>query len=223
VLTIPPTPPKKNKKEGRRRINMSTDKARETEARLKRHCIEVGGGWDDWSEEAPAIVAAWLKKKKKRRTTKKKVERPGVKAFFETKKNFQGFGMHLCRFVDSIGEHVCVPKNYGQLSKARGLKCPNFCPSCKLQPCINVEHYDDIEEKSYEEYKGEDEAVKDGKKPTKPLALMQRMERFTPRFMTRHFGRDHVKQFGTPMCIMEATQKFHREWAETFPEGSAHI
>ena len=168
---------------------------------MKRYLVEAG------LEKEEDVIPL----KKKRKTTKK-TKRPGLKAFFETTKNSQGFGMHLCRYESKIGDHVYVPKNYGQLSRGMVWRNLDFCPSCKLQPCISVEHFDEISKKSFEEHYANDEAVKAGKKGRKPLAIMERIEKFTMRFMVKYFGREYVKRVGTPGCILEHTHKYHMDW-----------
>ena len=152
--------------------------------------------------------------KKKRKTNSKKKKPLGVKDFFSTVKNSQGFGMHLCRYEQSMGDHVYVPRNYGQLSKGKLWRNLDFCPSCKLQPCINVEHFDEIQKESFEEYYAQDQAENAGKKPKKPLAMLKKMEKFTLKFMTKYFGREYVKRVGTPGCILNETHEYHRSWYE---------
>ena len=176
--------------------------SKEDNEMLKRQQERLSGLLKSAGYEEEEVVT-W----KKRKTVKKK--KVTVKHFFPTLKNSQGFDMHLCRYEDSIGDHVYVPKKYGQLRA--GWMNNSFCPNCKLQPCINVEYYEDIQHQSFQVYYAQEEAEAAGKK-TKPLAALQKMEKYTLKFMTKHFGRNYMKRVGTPGCIITETHKYHRGW-----------
>lgn len=154
----------------------------------------------------PKPIAA----KKKTRARKKKVL--GVKAFFPTAKNWQGFDKHCCVYEESIGDYVFVPKNYGELSRLAPWRWEQFgyCSHCKLSPCITVEHQDDILHKAMSEYQAADD-YKD-KTTKKELVLISKIERFVMRFMTKYFGRDYIKRTGTPECVIKDSHTYTYYW-----------
>jgi hypothetical protein len=130
-----------------------------------------------------------LIKKKKRGKKKKPV---GMKAFFPALKNSQGFDMHLCRFESAIQDHVFVPKKYGDLSRNAGWRDLSFCRSCKLTPCLTVEHFDEIFAKAMEEHRLRKKLEIEGKKTgsRNDVELMKRIDGFCMKLMRKHFGKD---------------------------------
>ena len=149
------------------------------------------------------------------RPKKKPKKKPlTMKNFFATTTNSQGFGMHLCRYEKSIGDHVYVPPKYGKLSKGRAFWLnQGFCSDCKLQPCITVEHHEEIKEKLMDHHDKDDRAINAGKKPNN-VTLLNKSERSILTFMTKYFGGDYAKRVGTPCCVMKAAHQFNREWLE---------
>lgn len=148
--------------------------------------------------------------KKKTATKKKKKKLPSIKSFFPTLKNSQGFGMHLCRYEEKIGDHVYEPKDYGQFSKH--LK-PEFCIWCKLKPCITVEHLESIQHFLFQEHRKHDEAKEAGKK-VRNATPVHRAERYMVSLMTRYFGREYTKERGVPNCCMQEAWRYNCEWIE---------
>lgn len=146
--------------------------------------------------------------KKKKATKKKPVT---VKAFFPTMTNSQGFGMHLCRYEQSVRDYVFVPKNYGQKARSEG-KPMIYCSCCKLTPCITVEHWEDVFRVAYDEHTKQWEGMQQGKKKKSDLAIMKKLERFTVRLMGKYFGREYTKKIGIPECIMKDTNQYTHEW-----------
>ena len=150
---------------------------------------------------------------KKRKTTKKK-KSEGINAFFLTVTNSQGFGLHLCRYEQSIGDHVYVPPKYGQLSKNGSTKgnVKKFCIWCKLQPCIVVEYWDtEMRKKVVEEHLAMDEARKAGKKKSN-LAVINKLARYMTKYFRKIFGSEYTNRVGTPHCIMNELYDWNHEW-----------
>lgn len=151
----------------------------------------------------------------KKKTKAKKKKPLGMKAFFPTAKNFQGFDKHRCRYEESIKDHVFVPKKYGELSQLAPWRWEQFgfCPHCKLSPCVTVEHFDEIFEKACTEHKKA--AREDDNKTTrKELAIISKIEKFVMRIMTKHFGRDYIKRTGTPECVIKESHTYTCDWHE---------
>ena len=136
---------------------------------------------------------------------KRKKKAPGVKSFFQTKKNFQGFDRHLCQYEDSIKDYVFVPKNYGERSQFRDNK---YCTSCQLKPCIMIEHMDDIVPQATSEL---------FPRKRSEVAVAGRMENYVKKLLVKYFGRDHVKRVGTPNCVIEETNSFTHDWLDEAP------
>ena len=151
--------------------------------------------------------------KKKKKARKKKPL--GVKSFFGTTKNFQGYDLHHCRYEPRIGDHVFVPKNYGKLSEGAVWRNLAFCECCKLKPCVTVEHMEDIRSKAIDEHWARKEREEGGQKTIADLAVIQRIEKFILKLMTKHFGREHMKGAGTPSCVIIETQAFTPTWFES--------
>ena len=143
---------------------------------------------------------------RRRKKAVKKKKPLTMKKFFPTLKNSQGFDLHLCRYEDSIRDHVFVPKNYGQLSRHR---VPHqFCNDCKLKPCITIEHQHEMLEIQYEEHKAHDQAREAGKK-VRQLTAVNRSERRMAKIMSRHFGREYVNKAGVPNCIIKEAHSYY--------------
>jgi hypothetical protein len=144
--------------------------------------------------------------RRRKKAVKKKKKPLTMKKFFPTLKNSQGFDLHLCRYEDSIRDHVFVPKNYGQLSRHR---VPHqFCNDCKLKPCITIEHQHEMLEIQYEEHKAHDQAREAGKK-VRQLTAVNRSERRMAKIMSRHFGRDYANKAGVPNCIIKEAHSYY--------------
>ena len=159
---------------------------------------------------------------KKRKTTKKK-KTEGIKAFFPTVTNSQGFGLHLCRYEQSIGDHVYVPPKYGQLSKNGSTKgnVKKFCPWCKLQPCIVVEYWDtEMRNKVVEEHLAMDEVRKAGKKKCN-MTVINKLSRYMTKFFRKIFGSEYTNRVGTPYCIRNELYDFNSEWNKMIEEEEA--
>jgi hypothetical protein len=143
-------------------------------------------------------------------TKKKKTKPPSIKSFFPTLKNSQGFGQHLCRYEEKIGDHVYEPKNYGQFSKH--IKS-EFCIWCKLKPCITLEHHQSIQDVLFDEHWAHDKA-KDAGKKVRSATPVHRAERYMVKLMGNYFGREYAKKVGVPNCCMRKAWDFQREWNE---------
>jgi hypothetical protein len=155
------------------------------------------------------MVEQQLFSRRKRTMVKKKKKKKKpltMKNFFPTLKNSQGFDLHLCRYEESIQQHVFLPKKYGYLSRHR---VPHqFCNECKLKPCIIIEHEEEIFEIQYQEHNAHDIAQKEGKK-VRELTAVNRSERRMMNIMTRHFGKDYVKKWGVPNCIIKESHSYY--------------
>ena len=155
-------------------------------------------------------------KKRKTDTKKtKKKKKPSIKAFFQTVTNSQGFPIHKCRYEERIGDHVYVPPNYdGRLSLGGAIRGKTeFCPWCKLKPCIAVEHFEDIFHKSYNEHSKAEKRFKEGRLNQKNNeALINRIARSTNQFMRKYFGSEYTKKVGTPHCIMNDIFEYNYNW-----------
>ena len=167
--------------------------------------------WQDACKPIPPDdFQDYLMRKKRKKESKKKPL--GLKAFYPTVKNSQGFDLHLCRYEPSIQDHVYVPKNYGKISQNTRWRNLNFCPSCKLKPCITVEHWDEIHAKAMEEHWANKKAEEEGKKTRSEVMVMKRIENFTMKKMTKYFGKEYTKQEGTPCCIIYDTQEYNNKF-----------
>ena len=153
--------------------------------------------------------------KKRKTATKKKKKKPSIKAFFQTVTNSQGFPIHKCRYEERIGDHVYVPPNYdGRLSLGGAIRGKtDFCIWCKLKPCIAVEHFEEIHKKMWDEHYKMGEAQKAGKK-TNNVTVINKVARFTNRFMRKYFGSEYTKRVGTPHCIMNEIFEYNYEWCK---------
>lgn len=151
-----------------------------------------------------------VKSRKKKKTTKKK---PVVvlTTFFEHRKNSQGFPMHQCRYQKEVNDHMYVPKNYGELSRGMAWRNLSFCTSCKLEPCIMVEHFEDVFEKAMVELKVQSQKIAAGKKCT-DLATIQKIEKVPIRFLTKYFGKEYMARHGIPNCVLKGTHEYTQEW-----------
>ena len=147
--------------------------------------------------------------------TKKRKKKPlGMKAFFPTVKNFQGFPVHLCRYEASIGKKVYIPsEDYGQLSKFCPWRDFSFCPSCNLQPCIMVEHQDDIQSAAHDVHWNQKRAEEEGRKACSNLDIVKKAEKQAMKNLRTHFGRDYMKRCNNcvPDCVISGTQKFGQD------------
>ena len=59
-------------------------------------------------------------------------------------KNFQGFPLSECRYVDELGEHVYCPPGYGTRAVTPPDGAWTVCANCLLNPCMIVEKREDI-------------------------------------------------------------------------------
>ena len=150
-----------------------------------------------------------------RKKTAKKKKKLLVKSFFQTLKNPQGFDLHHCRYEPTVGEHVYVPKNYGHSSDGAVWRVLDFCACCKLQPCITVEHMEDIRSQAMDEHWARKEGEEAGKKTIDDLAIFVRIEKYILRAMTKYFGRDYMKTTGTPSCVISETHNFTTAWFDS--------
>ena len=144
---------------------------------------------------------------RKKRT---KTKPASIRSFFPTLKNSQGFGLHLCRYEEKVGDHVYQPKNYGQVS--RQLKA-ELCIWCKLKPCITIEHHECIQDVLFDKHQAHDKEKEAGKK-VRSAPPVNRAERFMVKLMTRYFGKEYMKKEGVPNCCMREAWRFHTEWKE---------
>ena len=149
-------------------------------------------------------------KKEKKKPKKKKKKGPKqqkMKAHFVPLKNSQGFEKRLCVFEPSINDLVFVPKKYGEVSKKERIR--EFCKHCKLTPCITIEHLDEIVDKWVDLTVGRNKQLPRLSRD----AVVNRLEKFTMRFMTKYFGREYTQKHGMPECIPEDAV-FHtkHEW-----------
>ena len=144
--------------------------------------------------------------------SKKKAKVNTITNYFASQKNSQGFDLHLCRYEKKVDDKVYVPKNYGH--RAKPWDDRSFCCSCKLQPCITVEYYDEIYEKANQEHEKREVAEKEGigGKRSCPVAVVDRIANFAMKFMRRHFGSEYVKTHGMPECIIKESHQFNLAW-----------
>lgn len=153
---------------------------------------------------------AFVKNKTRKKTPKRKP--PSVKNFFSTVKNSQGFDMHLCRYEPSIRDYVYVPRKYHQLTKAKlWIDRTKFCSCCKLQPCITVEHAEEIAHKACEVFSAHEKALQEGKR-VKQQTPVTAVERFIVSLMNKYFGREYMKRNGTPECVITEACQWHQLW-----------
>lgn len=151
--------------------------------------------------------------KKRKKTTKPKPIT--VKNFFPTLKNSQGFDMHLCRYEASIRDYVYVPRKYHKITKAKlWIDRSKFCPSCKLQPCINVEHFEEIGHKSFEVHSAHDKAKEEGRR-VRAVTPVRSLERYIMSLMTKYFGREYMNRNGMPECVIEEACKWNDDWKKS--------
>ena len=137
----------------------------------------------------------------------------GLKAFFQTATNFQGFPIHLCRYEPAISDHVFVPKNYGEMTKGYVWRDLSFCRSCKLQPCIMVEHQDEHIEKACHLRWDKKVAEEEGRKACSELDIAKKMEKHVTKQLRKYFGRDYTngKLDGqVPDCVIQGTHELAR-------------
>ena len=142
---------------------------------------------------------------------KPKKKKPlGMKAFFQTAKNFQGFPIHLCRYEASIGKHVYTPKNYGELTKGFLWRDLSFCPSCQLQPCLMVEYQDDIQSTAHDLRWEQMKAEEEGTKACTNLDIVKKAEKQAMKHFRKHFGREYMKRCNNrvPDCVISGTHHF---------------
>ena len=59
-------------------------------------------------------------------------------------KNFQGFPLSECRYVEDLHEYVYCPPKYGRKTVMMPQGEWTVCPHCLLNPCMKVEKWDDI-------------------------------------------------------------------------------
>ena len=59
-------------------------------------------------------------------------------------KNFQGFPLSECRYVEDLHEYVYCPPEYGRKTAMMPQGEWTVCPHCLLNPCMKVEKWDDI-------------------------------------------------------------------------------
>ncbi len=154
-----------------------------------------------------AAVAPSRKRKKK--TTKKPVIK--MTTFFEVAKNSQGFPIHQCRYQKAVNDRMYVPKNYGENSRGKAWRNLSFCVSCKLEPCIMVEHFDDVLQKALAELEAQREKIEAGKKCT-DLATIKKIEKVPIRFLNKYFGKEYMARVGVPCCVFKETQEYTQEW-----------
>lgn len=147
--------------------------------------------------------------RRKKRAAKKKPA--SVKAFFPTLKNSQGFPLHLCRYEPSVGDHVYVPKSYGQISM--GTRGRKFCPHCMLQPCLTLEHLDEIQDSQFDYHWAHDKAAQAGRKVRK-LTPVSRAERCMVQLAAKYFGKEHMKRVGVPQCCINEAHQYNVEWTK---------
>lgn len=152
-----------------------------------------------------ASSAGGFKKKKK-----KKPKAIKMTNFFQTRKNFQGFDMHLCRYEPSIKDHVYVPKCHEEVAKARPWVERKFCCSCKLQPCIMETHLEEITHKWLDEWNVHKKAIEEGRR-VKAMTPVNRLEKFILSLLTKCFGRNYMKENGTPDCVVKQVCDYY-EW-----------
>ena len=143
---------------------------------------------------------------------KKKPKPNTLTNYFQTRKNSQGFDIHLCRYEKKMEDYVYLPKNYGH--RAKPWRDCSFCCSCKLQPCIAIEYWDEIFEKAYEEYKKMEAAKRDGSLGKKicPVAVMDRIAKFAMKYYRKHRGSNYVKMTGMPECIIKSSNEYNLTW-----------
>lgn len=156
-------------------------------------------------------LEAFVLRKKKKAPKKKKKPIVLLTTFFEHRKNSQGFPMHQCRYQKEVKDHMYVPKNYGELSRGKAWRNLNFCRSCKLEPCIMVEHFEDVFKKAMVELKVQRQKIEAGKKCT-DLATIQKIEKVPIRLLTKYFGKDYMARHGVPNCVFKETHEYTQEW-----------
>ena len=145
------------------------------------------------------------------RTKKAKKKKPvGMKQFFATATNFQGFPIHLCRYEPAVGDMVFVPKNHGALTKGYAWRDLSFCTSCMLQPCIMVEHQDAIQDMASDLCWAKRFAEGEGRKSRTHLEIVKKMENHATKQLRKCFGRDHKSNNHVPDCVIKGTHELHQ-------------
>ena len=158
---------------------------------------------------ANSSEAAVAPSRKKKKTTKKPVIQ--LTAFFELVKNSQGFPIHQCRYQKAVDDRMFVPKDYGENSRGMAWRDLSFCTSCKLEPCIMVEHLDDVLNKALKELEAQRQKIQAGKKCT-DLATIKKIEKVPIRLLNKYFGKDYMSRVGVPCCVFKETQVYTQEW-----------
>lgn len=141
-------------------------------------------------------------------TKKPRKKKPlGLKAFFQTATNSQGFPIHQCRYEPTVKDHVYVPKNYGEMTKGFLWRDLSFCASCKLQPCIMVEHYDEFFDKSFKMHWAKKVAEEEGRKASTEMEIAKKMEKEATKQLRKYFGRDYMSKNHVPECVIKGTHE----------------
>lgn len=147
--------------------------------------------------KAPQIIvfAEILKetKMKSGNPKKKSKKRNTLHNYYAHVLNFQGFPKHLCRYEDTIKDHVYVPKKYLEAAKPSCLD--TFCPQCKLTPCFSHFHYKEMCQKV-------SSIVVENKGTA--LVATKRCETLMKGHMRRYFGAKYTREVGLPECFYEA-------------------
>ena len=151
-------------------------------------------------EDLDPTVVYKLKKKKPR-----KKKDPGMRAYFGTVKNFQGFEKHLCCYEESVKDFVYVPRKYQDLVP-RHMMGREFCKCCMLKPCITVVHQREISEKMVDLYLPRNK---------KEQTIANMMERFVMSKMRKYFGTEYLKELGTPNCVIEEVSEYSYDYYDS--------
>ena len=119
-------------------------------------------------------------------------------------RNFQGFSLEKCCFIEHLGKHCYLPpKYYGKQFDPNDLDDPEyFCGDCYLGPCIIVEKRFDLESAFYFKANGPDIFnLPDGVEKNKLLSDF--MSGTVEKMMGEIFTPAYAKRTGMPRCVKQ--------------------
>ena len=116
-------------------------------------------------------------------------------------RNFQGFSMSRCTYIDSVKKFCYVPKvYYGKFTPEDvGRGGPDFCTSCLLDPCITRGKALEIQKVLHRE---EEYLERRGLNEREVAATLKRMATDkVVELMEQIFTPTYVRKFGVPCCF----------------------